>query len=156
MTAAATSFKSRPTRRGRILLVDDDPAVRAALSRALESEDYAVAAAGDGSQALEALDSGKLDIVLLDLNLPRINGWDIFERITSVEPFLPIIIITARPHQYELAAAAGATAIMEKPLCLPLLMETIERLLHEPMEQRVQRILTHRPLLLADPAEQSV
>jgi CheY-like chemotaxis protein len=135
--------------RGGILLVDDDPAVRISLGRALESEDYRVTMAGDGAEALRGLEEGGIDLVLLDLNLPVTSGWDVFERMTVISPFLPIIIITARPDQYELAAAAGATAIMEKPLCLPLLVETIDRLLHEGFEKRVRRILGNRPLVLA-------
>ncbi len=138
--------------RGRVLLVDDDPAVRTSLRRALESEDYAVTVAADGGQAMEEMARGFIDVVLLDLNLPGLSGWDVFERLTAIHPFLPIIIITARPDQYRLAAAAGVSAIMEKPLSLPLLIESIDGLVHESLENRVHRILSNKPLMLAQSA----
>jgi two-component system, response regulator, stage 0 sporulation protein F len=136
-------------KRGGILLVEDDPPVRVSLGLALESEEYHVTMTGNGAEALRRLQEGGIDLVLLDLNLPVTSGWDVFERMTAITPFLPIIIITARADQYELAATAGATAIMEKPLCLPVLVATIDRLLHEGFENRVQRILGNRPLVLA-------
>jgi two-component system response regulator MprA len=141
-----------PGQRGRILLVDDDRSVRSSLSRALQSENYDVWAAADGAEALRTLEQGRVDLVLLDINLPVTSGWDVFEQITALSPFLPIIIITARPDQYDLAAAAGASAIMEKPLSLPVLMESIDRLVHESFQRRVRRILRNRPLVLAHSA----
>src|ERR1051325_10079499 len=133
--------------RGRILLVDDDVAVRISLCRALQSEQYEVFAVGNGSEALRRLDEGRIDLVLLDINLPMTSGWEGFEAITAMSPFLPIIIITARPDQYEFAAAAGASAIMEKPLSIPLLIENIQGFVHEGIEKRVRRILNNRPLV---------
>ena len=141
-----------PGQRGRILLVDDDASVRSSLSRALQSEDYGVCAAANGAEALRRLEQGRIDLVLLDINLPVTSGWEIFEQITALSPFLPIIIITARPDQYDFAAAAGASAIMEKPLSLPVLMESIDRLVHETFKRRVRRILRNRPLVLAHSA----
>ena len=134
--------------RGKILLVDDDPAVRLALSRALESENFCVSTASDGSDALQQVCRAAMDLVLLDLNLPDMNGWDVFERMQAFSPSLPIIIITARQDQYALAESAGARAIMEKPLYLPLLIETIDGFVHEPSDQRAQRILNHVLLVL--------
>jgi CheY-like chemotaxis protein len=139
-------------KRGRVLLVDDDPGVRVSLSRALQSENYDVFAAASGTEALRRLNEGRIDLVLLDINLPVTSGWEVFEKITAVSPFLPIIIITARPDQYEFAAAAGASAIMEKPLSIPVLIESIDRLVHEGFERRVRRILKNRPLVLAQPS----
>ena len=62
----------------------------------------------------------KIDLLLLDLNLPLKSDWDVFERVTVLNPFLPIIIITGRDKQRDLAAAAGVSALMEKPLDEPL------------------------------------
>lgn len=135
-------------KRGGILLVDDDPAVRESLARALESEDYNVTMAGNGVEALRKLEERGIDLVLLDLTLPVTSGWDVFVRMTAISPFLPIIVITARADQYELAATAGATAIMEKPLNLPVLVATIDRLLHEGVDRRVRRILGNGPLVV--------
>jgi two-component system response regulator MprA len=136
-------------RKGRVLVVDDDASVRESLGRALRSENYEVALAGDGQEALSRFNEGYVDLVLLDLNIPITGGWDVFERISALNPLLPIIIITARSQQYELAATAGATALMEKPLSLPLLLDTITGLINEPVGKRLQRIVTHQPILLA-------
>ena len=115
----------------RILLVDDDLGVRRMLQRVLEEEDYVVVPAADGMEALRAAASRAPDLVLLDLNLPLKNGWDTFERLTTDNPRLPVIIITARPNQLFPALASGAAALMEKPLDLPKLLRTIQDLLAE-------------------------
>ena len=124
----------------RVLLVDDDRAVRTSLALALQSEAYEVTQAANGQEGLEQLHCGDIDLVLLDLNLPVKNGWDTFERMTAINPLLPIVLITARPNQYKLACAAGASALMEKPLHLPQLLQTISDLLKEPPGARLQRI----------------
>src|ERR1051326_4462075 len=140
-TIARLEFK------GRVLVVDDDVSVRESLSHALRSENYQTVLAANGQEALDKFLEGYIDLVLLDLNVPRTSGWDVFERLTALNPLLPVIIITARSGQYELAATAGASALMEKPVSLPLLMETVARLMNEPIAQRARRIVSHRPLV---------
>ena len=135
--------------KGRLLLVDDDASIRESLGHALRSEDYEVIPAADGQDAIDKFLKGYIDLVLLDLNVPVKGGWDVFERITALNPLLPIIIITARSEQDELAATAGASALMEKPLSLPQLLGTITKLLNEPVAQRLHRIANHQPILLA-------
>ncbi len=93
-----------------VLLVDDEPGVRRMLSRLLEEEGYIVLQAADGIEALEWTTSQTPDLVLLDLNLPAQNGWDTFERLSARNPYLPVIIITAKPNQLFPALAAGRTA----------------------------------------------
>lgn len=126
-----------------VLVVDDDAGVRTALGQLLRSEAYSVTLAANGQEALDRLEGGDIDLVLLDLNMPVKNGWDTFERITSVNPSLPIILITARPDQHRLAVAAGASALMEKPLNLPVLLTTIKELLAEPTARRWRRVAGH-------------
>ncbi len=128
-----------PTRK-KILLVDDDPAVRQMLARLLTGENYAVLPAENGTEAFAVAAATPLDLALLDLNLPGQSGWDIFERLSTENPLLPIIIITARPNQLFVALAAGVGALLEKPLDFPKLLETIEQLLAEPAETRLARI----------------
>jgi len=122
-----------------ILLVDDDPAVRRMLRRVLEDEGYLVNSAGSGKEALQKAAGMDVDLVLLDLNLPEGDGWEVFERLTVEHPFLPVIIITARSNQLFPALASGAGALMEKPLDLGKLLQTIEDLLAEPVEARRAR-----------------
>jgi len=130
----------------KVLLVDDDVSVVAALSGVLRSEGYDVIQAFDGHQAIEYFHTvGGADLALLDLNMPVKGGWDTFEQLTAINPLLPIIVITARPGQYPLAAAAGVAALMEKPLDLPLLLDTMRKLLAEPPDTRLARIAGHAP-----------
>ena len=124
----------------RILLVDDDPGVRRMLRRVLEEENYFVLPAANEVEAFNLAATSAPDLVLLDLNLPMKNGWDTFERLTTEHPLLAVIIITARPNQLFPALAAGAGALLEKPLDLPKLLRTIGDLLTEPAETRLARM----------------
>jgi CheY-like chemotaxis protein len=128
------------TMKSKILLVDDDPAVREMLGRILIEEGYVVLPAANGQEALDLTAATQINLVLLDLNLPVKNGWDTFERLTTENPFLPIIIITARPNQLFPALASGVGALMEKPLDFPKLLQTIRRLLEEPASTRLARV----------------
>jgi CheY-like chemotaxis protein len=138
--AAQPSLGSRRPGK-RILLVDDDPTVRDSLNEVLVAEGYVVTPAENGQQALDLAKKLPVDLVLLDLNMPIMNGWDTFERLTAEHPLLPIVIITARPNQLFTALSAGAGALLEKPMDIPTLLQTMEQLLAEPAEQRLARLV---------------
>ncbi len=132
----------------KVLLVDDDVPVVVALTGVLRSEGYGVIPAFDGHAALEHFqNAGGVAIVLLDLCMPVQSGWDTFAQLIAIDPLLPVIVITAQPDQFSAAAAAGVAALMEKPLNIPLLLETMRRLLAEPTETRLARIAAREPLL---------
>jgi DNA-binding response OmpR family regulator len=120
--------------------VDDDPTVRDSLNNVLVSEGYVVIPAGNGQQALELAGRVPVDLVLLDLNMPVRNGWDTFEHLTREHPLIPIIIATARPNQLFMAINAGVGALLEKPMDIPVLLRTMEKLLAESAEQRLARL----------------
>jgi CheY-like chemotaxis protein len=84
--------------------------------------------------------SGPPDLVLLDLNMPDKDGWEAWDLMTALHPMVPVIVITARPHQYDQAMQMGIDALMEKPLDLPVLLQVIEKLLAEPDPQRLARL----------------
>ena len=128
------------TMKRKILLLDDDEAIRQMLGRVLTQEGYLVIPAATGPQALELAAATELDLALLDLTLPGQSGWDVFERLTADEPLLPVVIITARANQLFVALGAGAGALMEKPLDLPRLLQIIRDLLDEPAEMRLARL----------------
>jgi CheY-like chemotaxis protein len=130
----------RPLIGKRVLLVDDDPTVRDSLNDVLVSEGCVVIPAENGQQALDLAAGFSVDIALLDLNMPVKNGWDTFERLTFEHPLIPIIIITARPNQLFTALGAGAGALLEKPMDIPTLLRTMEKLLAESAEQRLARL----------------
>lgn len=124
----------------RILIVDDDAQIRASLRKALRAEGYEVLLAADGQEGIEEFSGSKIDLLLLDLNLPVKSGWDAFERLTAINPLVPIVIITGRRDQRDLAAAAGVGALFEKPFDVPKLLESIKDLLAEASETHLKRL----------------
>ena len=123
----------------RILLVDDDRFIRESLSKILQAESYEVVLAENGQEAIEKHGAERIDLLLLDLNMPVMNGRFILDWLAAVNPLLPFIIITGRSNQHALAERAGADALMEKPLDVPLLLQRIRELLTEPMENCARR-----------------
>jgi DNA-binding response OmpR family regulator len=124
----------------RILLVDDDPTVRESLKAVLVGEGYAVLPAENGAEALKLAARLPVDLALLDLNMPVMNGWDTFQQLTLDHPLTPVIIVTARPNQLFTAVGAGAGALLEKPMDIPTLLKTIKKLLAESADQRLARL----------------
>jgi CheY-like chemotaxis protein len=124
----------------RILVVDDDAHVRASLAAVLDCEGYQVYVAADGQAAVKSAIENQPDVVLLDLNMPNMDGWTAFAKLENARPLLPVIVITARPHQYRNAVRLGVDAFMEKPLSFPVLLRAIHRLAHEPVARHTKRI----------------
>lgn len=114
--------------------------MRGSLHDVLVSEGYAVIQAENGQQALELVKQSPVDLALLDLNMPVKGGWDTFEQLTREHPVIPVIIATARPNQLFTAVSAGAGALLEKPMDIPALLQTIRKLLAESVEQRLARL----------------
>ena len=81
----------------KILVVDDDPAIRSLVSDSLEIEGYDVLAAEDGFSALRAIEAHRPDCVLLDVMMPGLDGHQVLQRIRSAEdtPALPVVMLTA-------------------------------------------------------------
>jgi len=123
----------------RILLVDDERSIRESLSKILRAENYEVVLAENGQEAIENHGAERIDLLILDLNMPVINGWVTLDWLAAVNPLLPVIIITGRSNQRALAETAGADVLMEKPLDVPLLLQTVRELMDEPMESRARR-----------------
>ena len=123
----------------RILLVDDDRSIRESLSKILRAENYEVVLGENGQHAIEKQGAEHIDLLILELNMPVKNAWATLERLVGINPLLPVVIITGRSNQRSLAETAGADALMEKPLDVPLLLQTICELLTEPMESRARR-----------------
>ena len=144
--------KSKTTRVARpstktVLLVDDDPSVREMIGRVLADEGYHVLRAANGLEGIEIASANSIDLVLLDLNMPGKGGWDTFERITSENPNLAVVIITAKPDQLFTSLAAGVGALLEKPLDFNRLLKTVRDLLNEPAERRLGRLTGKESIL---------
>ena len=124
----------------RVLIADDDALVRGSLAAVLESEGFVADEAQDGSEAVTRAIAHTPDLVLLDLNMPHWDGWTAFSKLDRVTPLLPVIVITARPNQYQKAVQLGVDAFMEKPLNIPILVRAIKRLTSEEENRHVRRI----------------
>lgn len=124
----------------RILLADDDESVRRMVARVLETEGYDVLMAQSGREAVSRALASVPDLILLDITMPDKNGWEAIDTIEQTRPFIPVIVITARPNQQEHATQAGIDALMEKPLDLVVLLKTIRDLLNEPEPARIKRL----------------
>jgi DNA-binding NtrC family response regulator len=119
----------------RILVVDDDGSVRGSLQNILADGGYEVRAAADGKSAEGEF--GKADLLILDLNLPIQDGWDVLGQVNSEYPLLPVIVITGLADQLDEHTIPGAAAFLEKPIEVPLLLETLERLLSQTPDERM-------------------
>ena len=124
----------------KLLVVDDDHAVRESLRKLLEAEHYNVHTAHGGIDALNHFTFNSIDLVVLDLNLSADDGWEVFHMMAETNPFVPTIIITAESDQLERAVAAGVEALIEKPIDVSSFLKTISDLLAQTSEQRLERV----------------
>jgi two-component system, OmpR family, response regulator MprA len=116
----------------RILVVDDEPAVRESLRRALALEGYDVELAADGAEALETIDGqSRPDAILLDVLMPRVDGLEVARRLRSKGVRTPILMLTARDEVRDRVAGldAGADDYVVKPFALEELLARVRALL---------------------------
>ena len=105
----------------KVLIVDDEDMTRILLSQVLERTNMApleIVVAEDGEEALDVADRQRPELILLDLLLPKMNGYDVCRKLREMPDYDPyIIILTARGHNAdrEQAAAIGANSFMTKP-----------------------------------------
>jgi DNA-binding NtrC family response regulator len=127
--------------RGRILVVDDEPAARDALAEVLRKEHYALETAGDAFKALGKLERFAADLVLTDLWLPGMNGIELTGKVRGLDPDAAVVVVTACATLDAAVAAmrAGARDYMTKPLDVGELCAVIERELSERRRRREQR-----------------
>src|SRR5690349_13904869 len=125
----------------RILVVEDDAAVRDSLARTLRFEGYQVEIAGDGLQALDAVRGNEPDALILDVSMPRMDGLEACRRLRAEGLLLPVLMVTARDSVGDRVAGldAGADDYLIKPFALQELQARL-------------RALLRRSLLSAGPA----
>ena len=114
-----------------VLLAEDDTAIAEPLSRALQREGYHVDVAGDGTTALEHVREGGVDLLVLDLGLPGMDGLEVCRRLRLDFPDLPVLMLTARTDEVDFVVGldAGADDYVGKPFRLAELLARVRALL---------------------------
>lgn len=123
--------------RRRILVVEDDPAVREGLADALRFEGYAVTESGTFGDAVERGVATPFDLILLDLVLPGGDGLDVLREVRSARPEAPVIILTARGQEEDRVRGLqlGADDYVQKPFSLRELLARVEAVLRRSSER---------------------
>jgi CheY-like chemotaxis protein len=114
------------TRQGPILIVDDDPTILKVVRDILESEGYRVRVATNGAAALHAILDVKPSLVLLDMRMPIVNGWDFVREIRARNIAVPIVVMTAARDAEAWANEIGAVGFLAKPFDLPDLLQAVD------------------------------
>jgi CheY-like chemotaxis protein len=130
------AIQAGDTMKKRVLVVDDDGAVRDSLKNLLLESGYEVSLAADGEDAEQRLATEQIDLLLLDLEMPRRDGWDVFEKLSDNDQAMPVIIITGLADQLDTRNIPGLGALFEKPIDAADLLKKIEDLLAETVDRR--------------------
>ncbi len=140
----------------RVLVVEDESRLASSLKKGLEDEGFAVDLASDGSEAVWLAQEQSYDVILLDVMLPHLNGYEVCRRLRAEEDWTPILMLTARDEDVDQVTGLdlGADDYVTKPFSFEVLLARIRSL--------VRRGPTERPVtiqvgdLIYDPAAKSV
>jgi two-component system, cell cycle response regulator DivK len=120
----------------RILIVDDSEDMRNLMQQILEEDDYILGFAEDGQQVLQKVTEFQPDLILLDMSLPGMSGWEIVPQLrhTPNLAHIPVIAVTAHVSKadQERAIVLGCNAHLGKPFDIEMLLETITQVLENP------------------------
>jgi CheY-like chemotaxis protein len=112
---------------GNILVVDDDEGVRKVITEALSAEGYTVRAVTNGEDALDSVRKSSPDLILLDVEMPRVDGWQVLEELRAAAgPQTPVVVMTAGFVAQDRALSSGAQGFLGKPFDLDDLLSTVE------------------------------
>ena len=120
-------------REGRVLIVDDEPSIRKAVSRILSKAQYEVVEAGDGAQAITLLNKGDnplvVDAILCDIRMPKINGTEAIAYFRSHYPSIPVVVLTGCPDIGQAASLTqeGVMDYLVKPVGQEVLLQVIKK-----------------------------
>jgi two-component system response regulator PhoP len=131
----------------RLLLIEDDTALRQGLKRQLEAEGYRVDEAGDGAEGLFLAQEYPFDLAIVDLGLPKVNGLTIVQRLRAEGRTMPVLILTARGSWQDkvIGLEAGADDYVVKPFEYPELAARVKALLRRSLKA-VADVLTLGPI----------
>jgi len=130
-SSPASLAKGSPSSPAVVLLVDDDVSVLRSVGRVLETEGWRVVSAQSGEQALECLAEHEPNLMITDLCMAEVSGWDLLFHVKLQRPDLPIFVITALPPSSAGGADNFATGFFQKPLNFDVMLTSIRRSLTE-------------------------
>lgn len=117
-----------------LLIIEDDETIRAALKRVFEAEGYRVLAAADGTQLSSVLDDAPVDLIMLDIGLPWINGYELAEMMKAHHDLkeIPLIFLSARTADADIKRGfeVGADDYIKKPFDIEKVKRTVNTLIH--------------------------
>jgi len=127
----------------KILVVDDDPTMVKLINVNLKLNNYSVVEATSGEQALDVLNSDPLDLVVLDIMMPGVDGWEVLKRIRGNPETqeMPVILVTAKTQDSDVIRGweLGADEYVIKPFNPLLLVEVIKMVLDRSYDERLER-----------------
>ena len=126
-----------------ILIVDDDRSFRSAVQTCFPANEYAVATASDGRDALDRIEAGRFDLVITDLQMPRMDGLTLIEFLCRRFPAMPLIVMTActEKESYRRFLQNNSVNCLAKPFRKEALLSLAEKLL----EKAISPTKTHNP-----------
>jgi len=140
----------------RLLVVEDEARLAAALKRGLQAEGFAVDVAGDGQHGLELARHGEYDAMILDVMLPLLSGYRVVRQLRAEEHWLPVLMLSAKDGEYDQADGldCGADDYLTKPFSYIVLLARLRALLRRGTPER-PAVLRHGDVEL-DPGKRKV
>lgn len=127
-----------PTPHSKVLVVDDEVEVTYALQAYFQKKGYEMVTAFDGAQAMAQVEEGPVDLVLLDVMMPEVNGVEVLKYLRANRPETRVIVITAFDDEYrQVIERIGVHGFLNKPFGIEQLTQTIETVLRQPGSQTV-------------------
>jgi DNA-binding response OmpR family regulator len=116
-----------------VLLIDDEVNLRQLIKIALEAKNYQVETAGNGIEGLAKLETIKPDLIILDLNMPKMSGLEFYQIICygGGKPKYPVLVLTARTHMEKLFTSVSIQGFMAKPFEISELLHTVDTIVQK-------------------------
>jgi CheY-like chemotaxis protein len=108
-----------------ILVIDDEAPVRQLVTEVLRARGHSVTAASSGREGLERFRVGRFDLVITDLGMPDITGWDVARAVRGTSPVLPVLVLTGWADAVDAPPDVGVTGILTKPFDVTKLAERV-------------------------------
>jgi len=112
---AAPAAAATPARTGAVLVIDDEDSVRELVADVLASQGHRVMTASGGREGLERFEAGQFDLVITDLGMPDITGWDVVRGVRARRPETPVVLVTGWGEVVETPADVRVDGLISKP-----------------------------------------